>query len=62
MGGFLILVFVVVLIIVVVGYDDIRYRFVLKFVFKDKKNFYVFNGEVIFNVRNENLRGSNGFV
>lgn len=62
MGGFLILVFVVVLIIVVVGYDDIRYRFVLKFIFKDKKNFYVFNGEVIFNVRNENLRGSNGFV
>lgn len=62
MGGFLILVFVVVLIIVVVGYDDFRYKFVLKFIFKDKKNFYVFNGEVIFNVRNENLRGSNGFV
>lgn len=61
-GGFLILVFAVALIIVVAGYDDLRHRFVSKSIFKDKKNPYVFNGEATLNVRNENLRGSNGFA
>lgn len=61
-GGFLILVFAVALIIVVAGYDDLRHRFVSKSIFKDKKNPYVFNGEATLNVRNENMRGSNGFA
>jgi hypothetical protein len=61
-GGFAAIVLIVVLVIVVTGYDDFKHKFISHSVFKDKRNPYVFNGEATLNIPQRHLKGNNGFA